>query len=182
MNDTKQEILDLAEMLIRTRGYHGFSYKDISERLQVKNAAIHYHFPSKEDLGTAVIQGAIESFLAFTANIGVTSQDKQLLQFFGTYKKSQKKGWVCLVGALSPAYDTLPAGMQNSLSVFVQTILEWVEGCLQQGHNKGLFTYSETPAAKAQLLVSSLLSSLLLNKVAGEKVFRSLYDSLLKAV
>ena len=60
--DTRTSILNLAEKLIRTRGYHAFSYQDISKPLKIKNAAVHYHFPAKADLGLAVIQRTIESF------------------------------------------------------------------------------------------------------------------------
>ena len=37
------------------RGLNGFSYRDISEPMGVKNAAIHYHFPNKMDLVKALI-------------------------------------------------------------------------------------------------------------------------------
>ncbi len=60
--DTKTEILDLAENLLLDRGFNGFSYADISSALGVKNAAIHYFFPTKSDLGIAVIQRAKEMF------------------------------------------------------------------------------------------------------------------------
>ena len=44
--ETKDKIRNLAEELIRTKGYNAFSYADLSAPLQIKNAAIHYHFPS----------------------------------------------------------------------------------------------------------------------------------------
>ena len=56
MRDTKTDILDLAEKLIRTHGYNGFSYKDISTALNIKNAAVHYHYPAKADVGVAVLR------------------------------------------------------------------------------------------------------------------------------
>ena len=54
--DTRERILDEAERLMGARGYSGFSYQDISRPLGIRNAAIHYHFPAKADLGLAVIE------------------------------------------------------------------------------------------------------------------------------
>lgn len=52
MSGTRERILELGEELILTKGYNGFSYQDISTALGIKNAAIHYYFASKENLGT----------------------------------------------------------------------------------------------------------------------------------
>ena len=56
VSDTKSAILERAMTLLQTRGFDGFSYKDISEPMGVKNAAIHYHYPSKTDLALAMIE------------------------------------------------------------------------------------------------------------------------------
>src|SRR5437763_1664618 len=53
--DTGEEILNAAEELLQRRGYNAFSYHHIAIQLGVRNAAIHYHFPSKEDLGVALV-------------------------------------------------------------------------------------------------------------------------------
>ena len=52
--DTKNQILKRADKLLLERGFNGFSYKDISTPMGIKNAAIHYHFATKEDLGVAL--------------------------------------------------------------------------------------------------------------------------------
>src|SRR5580704_19068132 len=49
-------ILDVAERLAQTRGYNGFSYADIAIQLGVTKASLHYHFPSKAELGRALIE------------------------------------------------------------------------------------------------------------------------------
>ena len=49
--DTASEILDVAERLVQVRGFNGFSYADIAEALEVTKASLHYHFPTKGDLG-----------------------------------------------------------------------------------------------------------------------------------
>ena len=54
--DTAQRILDVAERLVQTRGFNGFSYADIAEALRVTKASLHYHFPSKAELGRRLIE------------------------------------------------------------------------------------------------------------------------------
>ena len=47
--DTAQRILDIAERLVQTRGFNGFSYADIAGALAVTKASLHYHFPTKAE-------------------------------------------------------------------------------------------------------------------------------------
>ena len=56
MTDTREQIMDRAAQLLMSRGYNGFSYRDISSHLGVKNAAVHYHFPVKADLAVALVE------------------------------------------------------------------------------------------------------------------------------
>ena len=53
---TRESIIETAHRLLLQRGMNGFSYRDIAEPLGVKNAAVHYHFPSKMDLVEALIR------------------------------------------------------------------------------------------------------------------------------
>ena len=62
MNDTRSEIIRLGSELIRSIGYNSFSYADISKALNIKNAAIHYYFPSKSDLGVEIIRKNLNAF------------------------------------------------------------------------------------------------------------------------
>ena len=55
ISSTRDQIIDKAFQLMLQRGLNGFSYRDISGPLGVKNAAIHYHFPNKMDLIKALI-------------------------------------------------------------------------------------------------------------------------------
>ncbi len=54
--DRKEQILEVATELVQTRSYSAFSYQDLSDRLGITKASIHYHFRTKEDLGTAVAE------------------------------------------------------------------------------------------------------------------------------
>ncbi len=50
INETNQQILYYARNFLQCRGYNGFSYKDISQKLGIKNAAIHNYYPKKKKI------------------------------------------------------------------------------------------------------------------------------------
>ncbi len=54
-SDTATQILDVAERLAQVRGFNAFSYADVAAELKITNAALHYHFAGKSDLGAALI-------------------------------------------------------------------------------------------------------------------------------
>lgn len=182
MSSTKEQILTLGEELIRTRGYHAFSYKDISKALNVKNAAIHYHFPSKEDLGVAIIQKSIDGFHALADYWTQVSYKQQLKDVIRIYERSNDQQWCCLMGALSSAAPSLPPVMQEKLREMASLILDRVSMILEEGQNAGQFNFEESPRQKAQIIISSLLSSLLLQRVLDENIFESITDTIINTV
>src|SRR4029079_1922981 len=85
--DTAQRILDVAERLVQTRGFNGFSYADIAEVLDVTKASLHYHFPSKADLGRRLIERYEQTFLAGLKGIDATgaAPREELKSYARTY-------------------------------------------------------------------------------------------------
>jgi len=73
--DTAQRILDIAERLVQTRGYNGFSYADIAQAMKVTKASLHYHFPAKADLGARLIERYEKNFLAALERIDRDTRD-----------------------------------------------------------------------------------------------------------
>jgi TetR/AcrR family transcriptional regulator, transcriptional repressor for nem operon len=174
MKDTRSEIMDVAEKLIRTKGYNGFSYKDISSVLHIKNAAVHYHFPSKSDLGVAIIQRTREEFYK-TVSIASTDQTAmdKLKRFMDIYSNSHKNGLVCFMGALGPSFESLPTEMKKELALAGEEIRNWVIEVLEEGKQKEEFNFKGTAASHTDLIITSLLASLILNKVIKEDVLKN---------
>jgi TetR/AcrR family transcriptional repressor of nem operon len=56
MNDIKTAILDAAERRMQHGGFAGFSFREIASDVGIKSSSVHYHFPTKDDLGAAVIR------------------------------------------------------------------------------------------------------------------------------
>ncbi len=182
MSDKRIEILDIAEGLIKTRGYNAFSYKDISEPLKIKNAAVHYHFPKKSDLGEAIILRSREKLKKYNKEWRKYTSKKRLSNFIALYEKNQSLNLVCIVGALGSSYDSLPDNMQNSLTEMSNEIRIWIVEMLSEGIANKEFDFSEKPEEKADLIIASLLSSLILDKVTRDNIFKSVKAAILKGL
>jgi AcrR family transcriptional regulator len=179
MKVTKDEIVRLADQLIRDVGYNSFSYTDISRPLQIKNSSIHYHFPSKSDLGVEVIRRAADKFIAETIGWRALTYKQQLSKIVGSYAQKQQSHCVCLVGALSPVFDTLSPEMQQELKRIVVVMLDQLEDIMKKGREKGEFDYTGSPKVKAYMIQSSLVASLLLDRVLQDEAFQVIQDEIM---
>lgn len=180
MQDTRERIISLADQLIKTKGYNAFSYKDISDPLEIKNAAVHYYFPSKTDLGIAVVESEVSRFTTHTSKWATLSEDKQLTKLFETFNRKHKDGLVCLMGSLSPDYETFPEILQEKVTGMSAAFLDWTAGVLERGREKGLFRFEGNAYDRSLLVMSNLLASLLLSRVMGSKVFGKITAQLMR--
>src|SRR5258708_1790217 len=179
MNATREHIIHLADVMIREKGFNTFSYADIAVVLDIRNAAIHYHFPTKSLLGQAVIDEELmrlEGYRQQNRELGGDLQVKHLVETF--YHNSLRHA-VCLMGALTPEFATFDEGMQSMLRKLCTAIREWMGDCLEEARTAGRLRFEGTAADRAALLVSTLLSALLLSRVEGEGLFRRMLDQLL---
>src|SRR5262245_65610360 len=60
---TREAILEAASRLIRVHGYNHTSLDDVLSESGVGKGNFYYHFKSKEDLGYAILDQIIGSFL-----------------------------------------------------------------------------------------------------------------------
>src|SRR5512147_332900 len=104
-------ILDVAERLVQTRGFNGFSDADSAEELSVTKASLHYHFRSKAELGEALIDRYTERFAASLGAIAAEDGDPgvALRAYAGLYADVLADHRMCLCGMLAAEYETLPA-------------------------------------------------------------------------
>lgn len=55
----RRRLLDVAATAFQARGYHATSIHDIMREAGVTGGALHHHFPTKKDLGLAVIRDRV---------------------------------------------------------------------------------------------------------------------------
>ena len=175
IKNSKRTILNLAESFLQDKGFNGFSYAHIASELGVKNAAIHYHFPTKEDLSIAVIQRYRERFRLWINNSRVKdlSHEEKLDWFFSIYTDTRAdKGKVCLVGSMEAEFNSIPDGLQGEVQALHKELLKWLETTLSEGRDAGAFQFKGEPADKAALILSTLQGALQMARALGTKRFR----------
>ena len=178
--DTDQRILDLAERLVQTRGFNGFSYADIAASLGVTKASLHYHFPAKAELGRRLIGRYEQNFLAALDAIKSKSALERLRRYAGIYADVLRDGRMCLCGMLAAEYATLPKAMQKELKHFFDENERWLAAVLEEGRRSGELEFSGNPKEVASLLVSSLEGAMMLARSQDDaKRFRATADRLI---
>jgi len=130
MSDTAESILDIAERMIRDGGYHSFSFRQIADELGIKSASIHYHYPSKEDLGLAVVTRYTEHFIFA---LGDPSKNKHPVKlyvdaFHGAFQGSCNP---CLCGVMAGEVGKLAAPIRDTLQAFSEQNIRWLKEALK---------------------------------------------------
>lgn len=158
---TRQIILDVAESLILTRGYNGFSYKDISDVIGIKKASIHHHFPSKEDLGAAFVESYIHRFETWCEDISHQTPAQKLESLLKMFKHvSNNAEKICPMGMLTAEYPTLPPKVQKVLRMLLGDMDLWLVEVLSQGQTEGYLKPSPEAPIMAKVIINALSASL----------------------
>src|SRR3954468_5997966 len=125
---TTSRILDVAERLLQTRGYNGFSYGDVAGELGITRAALHYHFRSKAELGRALIDRYTGRFTAALDALDAAAAGAvaRLHGYSDLYRDVLRDDLMCLCGMLAAEYRTLPGPLQHEVSAFFERNSAWL--------------------------------------------------------
>lgn len=170
ISDTREQIMDRAAQLLMSRGFNGFSYRDISSHLGVKNAAIHYHFPAKTDLALAlvdeyrrILRKGTSEFMAYGG-----SALQQLEGFFEfTTKQCHIGRCICPFGAFSVDYNELPDDLRDATRDFMEESIKWLTRVMQVGRDEEGFSFNGDPRAKAVMVLAALQGARQLARIHG---------------
>jgi TetR/AcrR family transcriptional repressor of nem operon len=168
--DTSSRILDVAEKLVQTRGFNGFSYADISEALGITKASLHYHFPSKADLGLRLITRYQEDFLAALAVIDAQVSDpgQKLRRYGQLYADVLRKQSMCLCGMLAADYATLPKPMREAVLGFFDANERWLTKVLDEGRAGRSLRFEGPARDRARMILAALEGAMLVARSFGD--------------
>ena len=167
----QEKILNAAENLIQTMGYNAFSYKDIAHAVGIKTSSIHYYYPAKEDLATAVIEWHLERVSVLldelNANNNLALQAKLLslvnIVISLTISNDLK---MCLGGMLASDVISLPEKVKKKVCIFFDTLEQWIRETLSKEKKansswRNLYTVNDL----AKYLIVQLEGGLLMTRL-----------------
>lgn len=127
-SDTKEKIQDVALELFGEQGYDKTSLREIAERLGVTKAALYYHFKTKEEIITSLLQGSgerLDEVASWMADKPSTPENRrELLQRYAAAMSDGGRHFrlMKLMQENQPALRELAAGLrgQERLRVFFE--------------------------------------------------------------
>lgn len=135
-NEKAEEILDVAERLARAGGYGGFSFRDLAKAVGIKSASVHYHFPSKEDLGIALTGRYTDRFLKRLGDPVSGDPSARISDYVAAFRKSLvEDGLMCLCGLFGAEIDDLPTGVAEETRRFFERNRDWLVVVLERHAN-----------------------------------------------
>lgn len=147
-SSTTERIIAAAETRMRDAGFHGVSFRDIASDVGIKSASVHHHFPTKEDLGAAVVTAYTDRFMQALGDPEDVERAPESLAtlyidaFRASFGEDRR---MCLCGILSAEATSMPPAVGVAVREFFDRNLTWVEAVLEragetgeEGHTKAL--------------------------------------------
>ncbi len=182
---TRDQLLEAAGELLQRVGYTSFSFRDLAEQVGIRTASIHYHFPTKADLGLALVERARgrrqeheQRFCADYPDEGdrLLAVAKLIAELFCDRGRSSP------VFVLQAEFPVLPGIVQEAVRAWVTDKLDTMTRWLDEGRRAGRLHFPGTATAQARLVWAVMESGSQLCRIRpGESylsMMRQLVDSM----
>ncbi len=174
-SSSREAILAAARRAAQAHGYGGLNFRDLANEVGIKAASIHYHFPSKGDLGAAVARrywedaaADLESMLAGTSDPALC-----LRRYPDIFRKSLEAGnRMCLCSFMAAEYDDLPDAVKTEVQTFADVNVTWLSKVLTAAAVVG----AKESEGRAHAIFAAIAGAQL---VARSRSNLSLYDALI---
>ena len=170
MDSTREQILSTAEAWVRTSGYAGFSYADLSESVGIRKASIHHHFPTKENLAVALVDRYQREFSRALEALSETHRDavSKLRGYADLYFAGLREGRACLCGMLASDYALVPQRVQIGVQGFFASSIEWLERVITQAHDEGAIASNRDAGLEARVFHATILGAMFAARVRSD--------------
>ena len=128
MSETVDRLLDAAEIAMRSRGYHGVSFRELADDVGIKSASVHYYFPQKVDLAVALVARYSKTFFAgLDKNAGDASSSQLLRTYCSAYRSAlELSERACLCGMFGAESCGLPKPVADAVAAFFEANMVWI--------------------------------------------------------
>ena len=170
--NTATRILDVAQEMVRNRGYSAFSYADISKEVGIRKASIHYHFPSKDELVKALVKRYRDRVVRACELItrSDSSLHEQMMQFAHLYRDGLESDQICLCAMLAADFAVLPEAVQEEIQGFFHDAETWLTTLLQEGCDAGVWHCPPSAQQEAKGLIAMFQGAQLMARSSENRV------------
>lgn len=161
-SDRAEQILDVAEREMRKGSFDAVSFRDIATAIGIKSASVHYHFPTKGDLGRAVVLRYADRFMDAMGPPDDPSQspaDRIARLASGYVAAFQQDRSLCLCTGLGAVANHLPDDTAVQVEAFYIRLSQWIATALDGAKTE------LTPA----MVISTLQGAMVLSVVAKDE-------------
>jgi TetR/AcrR family transcriptional repressor of nem operon len=169
---TREQVLNHAATLIRERGFRATSIGDLLDRAGVQKGSFYYYFPSKEDLGHAVLDRWIEElrsrligFLTSPEGPPPLERIAAALDGFLTEQESTGCRGGCPFGNLAVELADVHEGFRTRISGALRELADAFGTLVDRARTQGDLRSDADPRRLGDFLVASIEGGILLAKV-----------------
>lgn len=132
-SDTREKIMSVARKTVQAHGYNALSFRDLAAEVGIKSASVHYHFPTKGDLGAELARRYTDDGRAYLAELMSSYKDqrsciKKYTDIFRAALVDDNR--MCLCGIMAAEHDHLPPEVLAEVNRFTELNIEWLSGLL----------------------------------------------------
>lgn len=172
MKTTSEQIIDTATTLLQKQGFNAFSYNDISSSIGIKTASIHYHFPTKSDLGKAVMSRYRNMHKTALIDIDNSISDplNKLQAFSNLFTCTLGDDFrMCPCGMLSSDISEIPESIKLEVMGFYIDSETWLAAVLKEGLKQGVFSFDSSSIECARCTFASFEGAMLSARAFQDK-------------
>ncbi len=185
LEKSRQEILSVAFMEVFTRGFQGVSVDDIVKKTSLTKGAFYHHFPTKLDLGYALVEEVISPMIIDRWIKPLEDYENPLKGILKQMKKvigessAENLKWGCPLNNLVQEMAPLDAGFRKRLQAALNLWIDGMETHLRRAKKSGLLRQNVDPRQVAHFVVMSHEGFYgLLKGLHDPRAFQALYQPL----
>ena len=170
--DVRQEILDVAQMTMSSRGFSAVGLNEILLSAGVPKGSFYHYFKSKEAFGEVLLQRYFDDYLKSMDQLfgqGNLDGAEKLVNYWRNWVTTQTASdpqSKCLVVKLAAEVADLSEGMRNVLLQGTTRIIARLTKAIENGVLDGSLTIDVKPSHLAETLYQIWLGASLLAKIS----------------
>lgn len=182
---TREALLVAAAERLQAVGWASFSFRDLGKQVGIRAASIHHHFPTKADLGIALVGWMREQRAARECDLVANHPDvRNRLLALGAIIAGHIRecGRSCPIYALQAEFPVLPPAVQTAVAAWIDDVLTSLARWLEEGRSRGELRFPGTAQQQALVVWSVLQQGTQLHRTHPDTDYPALVRHLIDTI